>query len=171
MFLIFELFSFSSKIITSIVSLFTAHYIFLWTNYFPSTPLEYPPSFDARAVLYAQTQTLRDYLCWRQADCHINNLYNTCFWALVYQGNMTVGQAEDRLRGTLSAEKNEILFTQFHINYSNIDERYRKGSLLVWEKKPRSENSMRYYRHLLTLHVDIIQDQFWNDHPDILLDD
>ena len=83
---------------------------------------------------------------------------------------MTLGEAEDRLRGTLSAEKNEILFTQFNINYSNIDERYRKGSLLVWEKRPRSENSMRYHKHILTLHVDIIQDQFWNDHPDILGD-
>ncbi len=30
--------------------------------------------------------TLRDYLSWRQADTHINNQYNTCFWALVGAG-------------------------------------------------------------------------------------
>lgn len=32
------------------------------------------------------TQHVRDYFAWRQADCHINNLYNTCFWALVADG-------------------------------------------------------------------------------------
>lgn len=32
---------------------------------------------------------LRDYLSWRQADVHINNLYNTCFWNLVQKKNMT----------------------------------------------------------------------------------
>jgi tRNA(His) guanylyltransferase len=30
--------------------------------------------FDARAVLYPSDRTLRDYLSWRQADTHINNL-------------------------------------------------------------------------------------------------
>ena len=37
-------------------------------------PMEMIPSFDARTVLYPNDQTLRDYLSWRQADCHINNL-------------------------------------------------------------------------------------------------
>ena len=32
------------------------------------------PSFDARTVLYPNNEILRDYLSWRQADCHINNL-------------------------------------------------------------------------------------------------
>lgn len=37
-------------------------------------PMEMIPSFDARTVLYPNDQSLRDYLSWRQADCHINNL-------------------------------------------------------------------------------------------------
>lgn len=52
--------------------------------------LLYPPVFDARCVCYPSLQTIRDYLSWRQADCHINNLYNTCFWALVDSGGMSV---------------------------------------------------------------------------------
>ena len=77
------------QLTTNIVSLFAASYVHRWSEFFPSTPLKYPPSFDARAVLYPSEKNLRDYLSWRQVDCHINNLYNTVFWALVNKGNLT----------------------------------------------------------------------------------
>jgi tRNA(His) guanylyltransferase len=44
------------------------------------------PSFDARLVSYPNLKSLRDYFSWRQVDCHINNLYNYCFWLLVCGG-------------------------------------------------------------------------------------
>lgn len=60
----------SSKITSTVVSTFTAYYVYLWAHYFPDTPLSAPlPSFDGRAVLYPDTQILRDYMSWRQADC------------------------------------------------------------------------------------------------------
>ena len=31
----------------------------------------------------AHGQNIKDYMRWRQVDCHINNLFNTTFWALV----------------------------------------------------------------------------------------
>lgn len=37
------------------------------------------------------------------------------------------------LQGTLSKTKHEILFTRFGINYNDLPDRYRKGSVLVWE--------------------------------------
>ena len=37
------------------------------------------------------------------------------------------------LQGTISKEKHEILFSRFQINYNLVDERYRKGSVLVRE--------------------------------------
>ncbi|EMR11188.1 hypothetical protein PNEG_00781 [Pneumocystis murina B123] len=86
-----------SKLITSIVSFFTSNYVFLWPNYFFDTVLRYPPSFDARIILYPSTQNLRDYLSWRQVDCHINNLYNTTFWALVQKGKLSTTDAEKML--------------------------------------------------------------------------
>ncbi len=44
--------------------------------------------------------TLRDYLSWRQADTHIKNQYNTCFWALVGAGRTPQeAQAELKVRG------------------------------------------------------------------------
>lgn len=33
-------------------------------------------------------------------------------------------------QGTVAAEKNEILFSQFGINYNNEDEMFRKGSII-----------------------------------------
>jgi tRNA(His) guanylyltransferase len=62
----------SHKIVTTITSHFTAFYQFYWRDIMPATrPLQYPPSFDGRAVLYPTQPILRDYLSWRQADCKI----------------------------------------------------------------------------------------------------
>ena len=59
-----------SKLVSTIVSTFTANYIHLWSTYFPDTPLTSPlPTFDGRAVCYPNLQNLRDYLSWRQVDC------------------------------------------------------------------------------------------------------
>ena len=77
------------KLSTNVCSLFTSAFVFHWNQFF-GTPLpKYPPVFDARVVLYPTNKTLRDYLSWRQADCHINNLYNTTFWMLVLKGGLT----------------------------------------------------------------------------------
>lgn len=67
---------------------------------------------------------------------HINNLYNTIFWALVQQGGETTTQAHAILRGTVSGTKNEMLHSRFGINYNTIPARYRKGSVLVQERSP-----------------------------------
>jgi tRNA(His) guanylyltransferase len=63
-----------AKIMTNVCSLFTATYVLHWPRFFDTIPLQYAPSFDSRCVCYPSVQNLRDYLSWRQADCHINNL-------------------------------------------------------------------------------------------------
>lgn len=101
------------------------------------TRLRSTPSFDCRAVLYPTTAHLRDYLSWRQADAHVNCQYNACFWSLVKGSGernvppMSRGEAAAALRGTRTAEKNELLFSRFGINYSRLPARHRKGSVLV----------------------------------------
>lgn len=37
-------------------------------------------------------------------------------------------------QGTLAADKNEILFSEFNINYNNEPLMYRKGTVLIWQK-------------------------------------
>ncbi|KAA8651621.1 tRNA guanylyltransferase [Aspergillus tanneri] len=181
-----------SKLVTTIVSTFTAHYVYLWSKYFPDTPLQPPylPSFDGRAVIYPSIQNLRDYMSWRQVDCHINNLYNTTFWTMVQQGGMSNTDAERELQGTVSSDKNEILFKRFGINYNNEEEIYKKGSVLyrqyqledtrsstghqveteeetapVQEQISKSQQEklrkLRQKAQVVIDHVDIIKDEFW----------
>ncbi|WVQ95476.1 hypothetical protein IAU59_002573 [Kwoniella sp. CBS 9459] len=119
-----------SKISSSLVSLFTSSYVFNWPRFFPNTPMVYPPSFDGRVVLYPGEKEIRDYFGWRQADTHINNLYNTTFWALVKSGQSTA-EANKALQGTDSKDKNEMLFSRFGINYNTLPAMYRKGSTCV----------------------------------------
>lgn len=37
-------------------------------------------------------------------------------------------------QGTLSGDKNEMLFSEFNINYNNESPLHRKGTTLIWEK-------------------------------------
>jgi tRNA(His) guanylyltransferase len=124
------------KILTNVVSQFTSAFVYYWPKVFVNGPeLKYPPCFDGRVVLYPSFQNLKDYFSWRYVDCHINDLYNTTFWALVQEGKMTKDEAHKKLKGTLSNDKNEILFSQFNINYNNQPEVYKKGTLVIRVKK------------------------------------
>lgn len=98
----------SCKIMSHLNSLFSSSYVYFWPQFFKNEKLKYPPSFDSRVVVYPSDENLRDYLSWRQADCHINNLYNTTFWTLVLKGGLTNSEAEKRLCGSFSSDKNEI---------------------------------------------------------------
>uniref|UniRef100_A0A3B3URF5 tRNA(His) guanylyltransferase n=1 Tax=Poecilia latipinna TaxID=48699 RepID=A0A3B3URF5_9TELE len=175
----------ASKLMTHVASQFSSSYVFYWKEFFGEQPLLYPPGFDGRVVLYPTNHNLRDYLSWRQADCHINNLYNTVFWTLIQKGGLTTTQAEDRLKGTLASDKNEILFSEFDINYNNESAVHRKGTTLIWEKRnetvskrikrPNEEEQQvpvtRSRRKVEAYYCDIIGDQFWEEHPDVLEDD
>lgn len=179
-----------AKLATTVATAFTAEYCMLWPEYFPDQPLTRPfPTFDARCVCYPKRRILRDYLCWRQADCHINNLYNTTFWNMVLQGGMSQTDAELELKGTVSSDKNEILFKRFGINYNNEPLVFRKGSV-VYRKydlkegsgeggagkqaDPTSRSQMEKERkrkmkaEVVVEHLDLIGDAFWEARPWIL---
>lgn len=76
----------SAKLMTNVNSLFTSSYVYYWRTWLGDKRLKYPPCFDARVVLYPSEDNIKDYLSWRQADVHINNLYNTVFWKIVSSG-------------------------------------------------------------------------------------
>ncbi|KAI5925034.1 putative tRNAHis guanylyltransferase [Camillea tinctor] len=185
----------ASKLVSTIVSTFTAYYIHLWSSHFPDTPLSAPlPSFDGRAVCYPSVQNLRDYMSWRQADCHINNLYNTTFWTLIKRGGMDGKEAEKFLAGTLAADKNEILFSKYQINYNNEPEIFKKGSVVFRDyelvepdnrdlakvaddaaeppqqsrTQAENEKKQRAKARVVVDHLDIIKDDFWGRRPWLL---
>ncbi|RKF80341.1 tRNA guanylyltransferase [Golovinomyces cichoracearum] len=188
-----------SKLVSTVVSTFTAYYVHFWSNFFIDTPLSPPlPSFDGRIIQYPSIENLRDYMSWRQVDCehsessHINNLYNTTFWSLIQLGGLDAATAEKELSGTLSADKNEILFSRFKINYNNEPEIYKKGSVIYHNyelidatttcrvtdensdqigglqisKAEEERNRKRKVKAGIILqHLDIIKDEFWVKRP------
>ena len=121
----------ADKIATTMASCFAASYTLYFKDFFPGHELKEIPMFDGRCICYPSDEILRDYCSWRQADCHINNMYNTCFWALVQQGGQSMEDAHKFLKGTDSAQKNELLFSKFEINYAKIDPIWRKGTIYI----------------------------------------
>ncbi|GAA5892463.1 tRNA guanylyltransferase [Sporobolomyces salmoneus] len=132
-----------SKLVTLVTSIFSSAYVYLWPQYFPNSPLDFAelPVFDGRIVEYVTENEIRDYMRWRQVDTHINNLYNTCFWALVLKGGRTAQEANKELSGTISSQKQEMLHTEFGINYNNESAMFKKGSLIMWETAPVGESN------------------------------
>ncbi|CAH0725916.1 unnamed protein product, partial [Brenthis ino] len=155
----------AAKLLTTINSKFSSSYVFYWNKFFDQENLRYPPSFDGRIVLYPSDENLIDYLKWRQADVHINNLYNTTFWTLILQGGLTPVQAEKRLCGTVSADKNEILFKEFNINYNNEPNIFKRGTLLL--RKPIKNEELKKTL-IVDVHDDMLKNSYWKDNYDIL---
>ncbi|XP_016999949.2 probable tRNA(His) guanylyltransferase [Drosophila takahashii] len=154
----------SAKLLTYVTSLFSSSYVMQWSRWM-SQPLAYAPCFDGRVVLYPSEQNLKDYLSWRQADVHVNNLYNTAFWKLVLEKGLSNQQAEEKLRGTFSADKNELLFQEFGINYNTLPAMYRKGTILLRKRVNLGDKSRQA---VVPLHEDLISSAFWKQHTEIL---
>lgn len=157
----------ASKIESYVNSIFTANYIKYWKMWNNSRSLVMLPTFDARTVPYANDAILKDYLSWRQADVHINNLYNTCFWKLVIDGHMKNSDAEEYLRinGTYSADKRELLLKKFGIVYDSLPEMYKKGTILLW-KYVRCETVNG--KIVVPYYTDLIGEDFWKNHPEVI---
>jgi tRNA(His) guanylyltransferase len=150
-----------AKIVSSFASFFAASFVFLWPRFFDE-PMKEIPCFDGRVVLFPSTDNLRDYLSWRQADTHINHLLNCCFWALVEKKQLSPAQAQQRINGTTSAQKNELLY-EVGVNYNDQPPQHRKGSTLFWTAKTVAQKSS-----LILVFDDLIQDDFWKQNSHLL---
>lgn len=166
------------KISTTFGSYFTSAYTYNWNNIFKETTLKYPPSFDARAFCVPNTNAVRDYFSWRQADCHINNLYNTTHWTILKDPNNKLSPAEVhmRIKDTNSAQKNEIIFSSHHVNYNNEPELFRKGTAIYKKCKPSrkccnspsdstpsNQNNGNYHKQHKGSFDIIKNDKFWEE--------
>lgn len=78
-------------------------------------------------------------------------------------------QAEKRLCGTVSADKNEILFKEFKINYNNEPEMFRRGTLLL--RKPVDYgDSANLSNVIVDVHDDMLKDKYWKENSYLLED-
>ncbi|XP_049348134.1 tRNA(His) guanylyltransferase 1-like isoform X1 [Solanum verrucosum] len=151
----------SSEIVSAVVSLFSSMYVMKWKEFFHKKEFKEPPYFDGRSVCYPSSEILRDYLAWRQVDCHINNQYNTCFWLLVKSGK-TRTEAQSSLKGTQTQEKNELL-AKFGIDYNALPIIFRMGSSVFQDRDELTGND-----RVVVEHCNIIETSFWKEHPRIL---
>lgn len=108
---------------------------------------------------------------------------------MVLRGKETTTSAEKILNGSLSSEKNEILFSRFGINYNNEPEIFKKGSIVIRETKERILERMETKPATIScpfskeeieslsdgtyetvvLHCDVIRDKpFWEEHSTLL---
>lgn len=142
-------------ILSSMVSAFTGAFVCLWKKYFPDTKLQYPPSFDARAVLYSHFKVIRDYLSWRQADSYINCMYNYTLCALMRTG-LDGPTATERLNGTVSSQKLDIL-RQHGIDFSCLPIEHKQGITLIRTEEGIIEST-----------EDMIPDAFWEKYKKLL---
>lgn len=90
-------------------------------------------------------------------------------------------------QATDAKAKNELLFSQFGINYSHLPARFRKGSTIVRvdplavsastegeeaPKENKSKGKRKPYEgtvgELVVLHEDLIREAFWSDRPWLL---
>ena len=196
----------TNKLTSLVPSVFSAAFVRLWPHFFPEQPLRHEPAFDGRAVLFPGAAVARDYLRWRQVDCHVNNLYNSAFHALTgdfvrhsltdkghVQAHLlaaysdpqfralTPQQATQRLSGSVSRDKNELLFSQFGVNYNDELQQFRKGSLIVLteaqvtknrdqnrdQKRQDEQPPDQYFTSTCetkVLHIDIIKEAFWEEY-------
>lgn len=79
----------TEKLLTVVNSLFSSAFVFYWKSFFGFTNMLYPPAFEGHVYLFPSELNLKDYLSWRQAELHANNLYSSAFWAMVLKGKMS----------------------------------------------------------------------------------
>lgn len=71
------------------------------------------------------------------------------------------------LKGTVSKDKNEILFKDYGINYNNEPLLFRKGTTLVRKLVPNAKDNTMH-QCILQLNCDVINDGFWKENFEIL---
>lgn len=141
--------------------------------------LNAPIVFDGNIVLYPSIENLKDYFSWRMDDCHINNLYDTTYWALVKKGQMEE-DTRKQLIGKLQKDKNDILH-EMGINYNNEPLIFKRGLVLfriakkalikdikysidklIYEGDDLIIQTLKENDSVVVCHENIIKADFWN---------
>jgi tRNA(His) 5'-end guanylyltransferase len=86
-------------------------------------------TFDARVILIPNIPLVMRYLHYRQKDSLTNCINSYCYWKLVESG-LNPRQASHRLYKLNFAQKNELLFSEFNINFNSVPLWEKRGTLI-----------------------------------------
>ena len=77
---------------------------------------------------------------------------------------------QERLKGSFAKDKNEILFSEFGVNYNNEPEQFRKGTSIFRKKvEVKTDSGGTAMRtRVVEYNGDIIGDDFWAENSPIL---
>ena len=89
---------------------------------------------------------------------------------------MCPAQAQEELKGTDAEFKNELLFSRYEINYNELPEQFKKGSIVLRQKQKvvvkidaEGRPVERERTEPVVLHRDLIREEFWLvDFPHLL---
>ena len=97
-----------------------------------SIALGKPATFDCRVSQLPNKELVCDYFRWRNQDSVRNALNAHCYWALRKSG-IDARLATRRLAGMNVAKKNELLFSDFGINFNDLPAWQKRGTGLYWQ--------------------------------------
>ena len=96
------------------LSFMSVNCIMHWNEEFPIKPVHglRLSTFGATTVMHPNSDVFffKVYFSWRQADCHISNLYNTSFWGLIRKCTLSPQDGENALKGILAKDKQRDSF-------------------------------------------------------------
>ena len=88
--------------------------------------------FDCRVSQLPTVDLVVDYFRWRHEDAHRNALNAHCYWAQRKAG-AGVAEATNKLSGVSVAEKNELLFREYGVNFNDLPSWQKRGVGLYWK--------------------------------------
>jgi len=122
------------KIVSVFSGLASSKFSFHWLQQRDSLGLEGVdyPHFDARVCLAVLDEEVANYFKWRMDDAWRNCVQAWAYWTLRNNG-YSKGKATSKLLSMTVKQENDMLFSEFGINVSELPEWQRKGNGLIWE--------------------------------------
>jgi tRNA(His) 5'-end guanylyltransferase len=126
-----------------------------------------PTTFDSRIWIGASTEDVCDYFLWRQEDSVRGCINSYAYWMLRQRSNMTKKEATRKLLKQGFAAKNELLFTEFGINFNDTPPWQRRGTGFYYTLQnkegfnPKTQQKTVTKRRVLQIDSDLpMKDEF-----------
>jgi tRNA(His) guanylyltransferase len=121
----------TNELCSSFASLFSSLFVQNWAHFFQDTLIELP-FFTGTCFVLPTRDHLLEYIHLKQNECHNRQLNGIVFNALLgKQIEPEAAISSLQTKYASKSAKNELLFTEFNMNYNEQPEMFRKGCFLA----------------------------------------